>query len=180
MTMHTAAAATTNSGITAPTIPDSMVAAIDALLANQTTIFNQVASLFQQMVAFLLEGNHPAQQGMHFHAPQQGQQYYATPIQMLHVPLIPPFAGGGLTLGVDFRGRSTSHCNNGRRYGHGECVCTPFANHMGYGAPVGGTNSHAINLILRLFFYYFLHTMSSWRHKLIHNNTNNQQTPPPW
>ncbi len=48
------------------------------------------------------------------------------------------------------------------------------------GARLGGSNSNAVNLILRLFLYHFLHTMSSWRHKSIHNNTNNQQTPPPW
>ncbi len=40
--------------------------------------------------------------------------------------------------------------------------------------------SNAVDLILRLFLYYFLHTMSSWHHEAIHNNTNNQQTPPPW
>ncbi len=48
------------------------------------------------------------------------------------------------------------------------------------GARLGGSNSNAVNLILRLFLYQFLHTMSSWCHESIHNNTNNQQTPPPW
>ncbi len=50
----------------------------------------------------------------------------------------------------------------------------------GYGARVGGTKSNTVNLILRLFLYHFLHTMSMWHHKSILNNTNNQQTPPPW
>ncbi len=49
-----------------------------------------------------------------------------------------------------------------------------------YGARVDGPKYYAINLILRLFLYHFLHAMSSWRHESIHNNTNNQQTPPPW
>jgi hypothetical protein len=48
------------------------------------------------------------------------------------------------------------------------------------GARLGGTKSNAINLILRLFLYHFFHTMSSWHHESIHNNTNKQQTPPPW
>ncbi len=48
------------------------------------------------------------------------------------------------------------------------------------GARLGGSKSNAVDLILRLFLYYFLHTMSSWRHKSICNNKNNQQTPPPW
>ncbi len=49
-----------------------------------------------------------------------------------------------------------------------------------YGARVGRPKYYAVNLILRLFLYHFLHTMSSWHHESIHNNTNNQQTPPPW
>ncbi len=36
------------------------------------------------------------------------------------------------------------------------------------------------NPSLGLFVYHFLHQMSSWLHKSIHNNTNNQQTAPPW
>ncbi len=52
--------------------------------------------------------------------------------------------------------------------------------YSGYGACVGGPKYYAVNLILRLFLYHFLHTMSLWRHESIHNNTNNQQTPPPW
>ncbi len=48
------------------------------------------------------------------------------------------------------------------------------------GARLGGSKSNAVNLILRLFLYNFLHMMSSWCHKSIHNSTNNQQTPPPW
>ncbi len=48
------------------------------------------------------------------------------------------------------------------------------------GACLGGSKSNAINLILKLFLYHFLHTISSWCHESIHNNTNNQQTPPPW
>ncbi len=48
------------------------------------------------------------------------------------------------------------------------------------GARLGGSKSNAVNLILRLFLYHFLHTMSSWHHESIHNNTNNRQTPPPW
>ncbi len=49
-----------------------------------------------------------------------------------------------------------------------------------YGARMGGPKYYAVNLILRLFLYHFLHMMSSWCHESIHNNTNNQQTPPPW
>ncbi len=49
-----------------------------------------------------------------------------------------------------------------------------------YGASVHGSKINAINPILRLFLYHFLHRMSSWRQESIHNNTNNQQTPPPW
>ncbi len=48
------------------------------------------------------------------------------------------------------------------------------------GARLGGSKSNAINLILRLLLYHFLHTMSLWHHESIHNNTSNQQTPPPW
>ncbi len=48
-----------------------------------------------------------------------------------------------------------------------------------YGARVGGPKKHAVTLILRLFLYHFLHSMSSWCHESIHNNTNDQQTPPP-
>ncbi len=59
---HTAAAATMNSGITAPTAPMDIVTAINTLLANQTTMFNQVAPLVQQMEAFSLGGSRPAQQ----------------------------------------------------------------------------------------------------------------------
>ncbi len=44
---------------------------------------------------------------------------------------------------------------------------------------MGGSKSNAVNLILRFFLYHILHTMSSWRHKSIHNSTNKQQTPPP-
>ncbi len=40
-----------------------------------------------------------------------------------------------------------------------------------------GQKYYAVNLILRLFLYRFLHTLSS---KSIHNNTNTQQTSPPW
>ncbi len=47
-------------------------------------------------------------------------------------------------------------------------------------ARLGGSKINAINLILRLFLYHYLHTMSLWRHESIHNNTNKQQTPPPW
>ncbi len=49
-----------------------------------------------------------------------------------------------------------------------------------YGAHVGGLKRNAINLILRLFLYHILHTMSSWCHESIRNSTNNQQTPSPW
>ncbi len=49
-----------------------------------------------------------------------------------------------------------------------------------YGACVGGSLSNAVNLILRLFLYRLLHSMSSWRHKSIHNNTNKHQSSPPW
>jgi hypothetical protein len=42
------------------------------------------------------------------------------------------------------------------------------------------SKNNAVNLILRLFLYHILHTMSSWRHESTHNSTNNQQTPPPW
>ncbi len=49
-----------------------------------------------------------------------------------------------------------------------------------HGARLRGSKSNAVNLILRLFLYHFVHTMSSWHHESIHNNTNNQQTPPPW
>ncbi len=59
--------------------------------------------------------------------------------------------------------------------------CLAFLSvHHWCGARVCGPKYYAVNLILRLFFYHFLHTMSSWRHESIHNNTNNQQTPPPW
>jgi hypothetical protein len=43
-----------------------------------------------------------------------------------------------------------------------------------------GQNVTPHNPSLGLFLYYFLHTMSLWHHKSIHNNTNNHQTPPPW
>ncbi len=43
-----------------------------------------------------------------------------------------------------------------------------------------GQNVTPHNPSLGLFLYHFLHTMSLWRHELIHNNTNNQQTPPSW
>jgi hypothetical protein len=33
--------------------------------------------------------------------------------------------------------------------------------HYWYGARVGGSKSNAVNLILRLFLYHILHTMSS-------------------
>ncbi len=63
-----------------------------------------------------------------------------------------------------------------------DTTCTDYCSKgcCRYGARVGGTKYYAINLMLRLFLYHFLHTMSSWCHKSIHNNTNNQQTPPPW
>ncbi len=48
------------------------------------------------------------------------------------------------------------------------------------GARLSASKSNAVNLILRLCLYYFLHMMSSWHHESIHNNTSNQQTPPPW
>jgi hypothetical protein len=48
------------------------------------------------------------------------------------------------------------------------------------GARLSASKNNAVNLILRLFLYHFLHKMSSWCHESIHNNTNNQQTPPPW
>ncbi len=56
----------------------------------------------------------------------------------------------------------------------------PGANEDRHGARLRGSKSNAVNLILRLFLYHFVHTMSSWCHESIHNNTNNQQTPPPW
>jgi hypothetical protein len=46
-----------------------------------------------------------------------------------------------------------------------------------YGASVGGQKYYAINLILRLFLYHFLHTLSS---EFIHNNTNTQRTSSTW
>ncbi len=49
--------------------------------------------------------------------------------------------------------------------------------HSWYGARMGGPKYYAINLILRLFLYRFLHALSS---ESIHNNTNTQQTSPPW
>jgi hypothetical protein len=48
---------------------------------------------------------------------------------------------------------------------------------MWYGACVGGPKYYAVNLILRLFLYRFLQTLSS---ESIHNNTNTQRTSPPW
>ncbi len=54
------------------------------------------------------------------------------------------------------------------------CLC------LWCGARPSESKSNAVNFILRLLLYHFLHTMSSWHHKSIHNNTNNQQTPPPW
>ncbi len=45
-----------------------------------------------------------------------------------------------------------------------------------YGARVGGPKYYAVNLILRLFLYHFLRTMSSRHHESIHNNANNQHT----
>jgi hypothetical protein len=47
MATHTAVAATTISGITAPTLPADVVTAINTLSANQTTMFNQVTPLVQ-------------------------------------------------------------------------------------------------------------------------------------
>jgi hypothetical protein len=74
-TTHAAAAATTNSGITAPTVPADVVTAINTLLANQTTMFNQVAPLVQQMAAFSLGGTCPAwQNDAPFHVPFVPQQ----------------------------------------------------------------------------------------------------------
>jgi hypothetical protein len=49
-----------------------------------------------------------------------------------------------------------------------------------YGALKVRSLSNTVHVILRLFLYHFLHTMSSWCHKSIHNNTNNQQAPSPW
>ncbi len=46
-----------------------------------------------------------------------------------------------------------------------------------YGAPVGGPKYYAINHILRLFLYLFLHTSSF---ESIHNISNTQRTSPPW
>jgi hypothetical protein len=43
-----------------------------------------------------------------------------------------------------------------------------------------GQNVTPHNPSLVLFLYHFLHTMVSWCHESIHNNTNNKQTPPPW
>ena len=55
-----------------------------------------------------------------------------------------------------------------------------LADHNRYGASLGGPLCDINNLILRLFLYHFLYTLSSWCHKSIHNNTNTQQTSPPW
>ncbi len=66
-------------------------------------------------------------------------------------------------------------------FGHcpekGMVICENVVALWWYGARVGGPIYYAINLILRLFFYRFLHTLSS---ESIHNNTNTQQTSPPW
>ncbi len=59
-------------------------------------------------------------------------------------------------------------------------VLDEYGGCKGYGARIGGSLSNSVNLILRLFLYNFLHTMSSWCHESIHNNTNNQHTSPPW
>ncbi len=48
------------------------------------------------------------------------------------------------------------------------------------GARLSTSKSNAVNLILRLFLFHFLHTTSSWHHESIHNNTSNKQTPPLW
>jgi hypothetical protein len=62
---------------------------------------------------------------------------------------------------------------------HGDVIFIDETN-IWCGAHLGGSKSNALNLILRLYLYHFLHTMSWWCHESIHNNTNNQQTPPPW
>jgi hypothetical protein len=49
------------------------------------------------------------------------------------------------------------------------------------GARLSASKNNAVNFILRLCLYHFLHMMSSLRLESIHNNTNNQQIPrPPW
>ncbi len=62
---------------------------------------------------------------------------------------------------------------------HQAVISCQMPKYQWYGAHVGGPKYYAVNLILRLFLYHFLHTTSLWHHKPIHNNTNNQQTPPP-
>jgi hypothetical protein len=59
----------------------------------------------------------------------------------------------------------------------GEMMSFILMVYIRYGARVGGPKYYAVNLILRLFLYRFLHTLSS---KSIHNNTNTQRTSPPW
>jgi hypothetical protein len=137
---HTAAAATTNSGTTAPTVSVDVVMAINTQLANQMTMFNQVAPLVQQMVAFSLGGSRPAwQKTAPFHVPfvpQQGTTFQVPPVQDVHVPMLPTFHSGGFTGGgfspggfIHGRGgRSTNRRCTGR--GHGDQGCTPFADHM--------------------------------------------------
>jgi hypothetical protein len=101
------------------------------------------------MAVVLLGGNRLAQQGMQFHIPQQGPQYHAPPIQMLHVPLMPPFAGGGFALGAGHGGRSTGRHNNGQGYGHGGRVHTPIANHAGHSSiiPFGGGGGFQLSFV---------------------------------
>jgi hypothetical protein len=144
---HTAAAATMNSGITAPTVPADVVMAINTLSANQMTMFNQVAPLAQQMVAFSLGGSRPAwQTAAPFHVPfvpQKGRTFQVPPVHAVLVPMMPTFHGGGFTGGgfspggflQGHGGRSTSrHCTGRGRGGWGR---TPFADHMtGHGANV--------------------------------------------
>ncbi len=72
---------------------------------------------------------------------------------------------------------STSHFFSGQSW---HATSSSILLYLWYGARVGGSKSNAVNLILRLFLYHILHTMSLWHHKSIHNSTNNQQSPPPW
>ncbi len=62
------------------------------------------------------------------------------------------------------------------RSGQGEPICTEA---FGVVHANVGQNVTPHNPSLGLFLYHFLHMMVSWHHESIHNNTNNQQTPPP-
>ncbi len=108
----------------------------------------------------------------------------STPMLKFHVDDHDCLQEYAAELWPEFGGNLSVHCPANPRpliiFGQDEFIFSQFSFNSRCGACLSASKNNTVNLILRLFLYHFLHTMSLWRHESIHHNTNNQQTPPPW